>query len=69
MYHPLLCLAEASRLGHPSGNSDLDDDLTSLLVEQEVVRVKSEGVTPLPITHIPYFTDIANEYRAARHRL
>ena len=33
-----------------SRNSDLDDDLTSLLAEEEVVRVKSEGIPPLSLT-------------------
>jgi len=32
------------------GNSDLDDDSTSLLAEEEVVGVKSEGITPLSLT-------------------
>ena len=33
-----------------TGNSDLDDNLIRLLAEKEVVRVKSEGITPLSRT-------------------
>ncbi len=32
------------------GNSDLDDNLIRLLAEKGVVRVKSEGITPLSRT-------------------